>query len=122
MARKHAATPASGDRPALTAERFQRLHRLLRRLAEGPQTRDALAEYLALDVRGFYRDLEVLRLSGITVHLERGRYRLGPSLDVARSRLPLPDPLLTFGDAQALAVGNSAAHRRLRALLKQLTR
>ena len=77
MARKRAApvaAPAAGERPALTTERFVRLHRMLRHLAEGPQTRDELAAVVRLDVRGFYRDLEVLRLAGITVHLEHGRW------------------------------------------------
>jgi predicted DNA-binding transcriptional regulator YafY len=124
MARKRtapAAAPAPSDRPALTAERFLRLHRLLHRLARGPQNRDDLAAAMHLDVRGFYRDLEVLRLAGIPVLLERGRYRLGTSFDAARTQLPLPDPLLTLGEALLLAKGRTAAHRRLRALVTQLT-
>jgi predicted DNA-binding transcriptional regulator YafY len=76
--------------------------------------RDALARKLGVDVRGFYRDLGVLRAAGIDVSLTRGGYRLNGDLDEALSRIPFPDPLLTLGEARLLAKGKSAAHRKLR--------
>src|SRR5262245_27003202 len=61
---------------AVTDERARRLARLLQLLGAGPQTRAALTRHLRLDVRGFYRDLELLRAAGIAVTLENRRYVL----------------------------------------------
>ena len=117
MAKKRtsrAAPPATApERPAVTAERFARLHRLLLLLARKPQPREALARQLRLDVRGFYRDLELLRASGISVTLAKGRYELADDADEAASLLPFPDPHLTLGEARQLARGRSAVHRTL---------
>ncbi len=112
MARKRstAAPPAA----AVTPERAARLHRLLRLLAAGPQKRETLTRRLKLDVRGFYRDLVVLREAGIAVSLEKGRYRLDEDADEAIARLPFPDPHLTLGEAIQLARGRSKAHRKLK--------
>jgi predicted DNA-binding transcriptional regulator YafY len=111
-----AASPAAApDRSGVTAERFARLHRLLLLLARKPQPREALARQLRLDVRGFYRDLELLRTSGIRVTLEKGRYELADDTDEAAARLPFPDPHLTLGEARQLAKGRSAVHRKLQA-------
>jgi predicted DNA-binding transcriptional regulator YafY len=79
--------------------------------------RDALARRLGVDVRGFYRDLGVLRAAGIDVSLSRGSYRLNGDLSDALSRIPFPDPLLTLGEACLLAKGKTTAHRKLRELL-----
>jgi DNA-binding transcriptional ArsR family regulator len=121
MAKKRAAArpspPHSEQRASVTPERFARLHLLLTLLAKTPQTREVLARKLKLDVRGFYRDLEVLRQAGLTVILEEGRYRLSESLADARNHLPFPDPLLTLGEVSQLAKGRTPAHRRLKALL-----
>jgi predicted DNA-binding transcriptional regulator YafY len=68
---------------------------------------------LHLDVRGFYRDLELLRDSGITIDLEGRRYRLLEKTATAIARLPFPDPRLTLGEAIQLARGRSQAHRKL---------
>jgi hypothetical protein len=89
------------------------LCKLLRLLGTGPQTRAALTRRLRLDVRGFYRDLVVLRRAGIAVVLEAGRYRLDESADRAIARVPFPDPHLTLGEARQLARGRTAAHRKL---------
>ncbi len=123
MAKKHAATRAetstTAERASVTPERFARLHLLLTLLAKTPQSREMLARKLKLDVRGFYRDLEVLRQAGITVNIPRrtASYRLSESLADARNRLPFPDPLLTLGEVSQLAKGRTPAHRRLKALL-----
>lgn len=112
--------PAAEERPAVTAERFTRLYRMLQILAGGPQTRDRLARQLGLDVRGFYRDLELLRSVGIHLTLNDGRYRLEEDLARAVTRLPFPDPHLTFGEVLQLAKGRSAAHRQLEERLREL--
>jgi hypothetical protein len=112
-----ASMPAAG---AVTPERAARLYRLLRILAAGPQKREALVRRLRLDVRGFYRDLELLRTAGIEVPLQNRRYSLEEDADVAVARLPFPDPHLTLGEANALAKGRSKAHRKLREQIGQI--
>jgi hypothetical protein len=109
--------PPAAERPAVTPERFARLVRLVRLLAERPQTRQALARRLRLDVRGFYRDLELVRAAGVPVTLAEGRYGLGGALASALAGLPFPDPHLTCGEAVQLARGRTAAHRKLKGLI-----
>lgn len=98
---------------SVTPERFVRLYRMVKLLGDSPQTREALARRLRLDVRGFYRDLDLLRSSGVTVTLTSGRYTLEQDADEAMALLPFPDPRLTLGAARALAKGRGAAHRSL---------
>ena len=105
---------------AVTAERAGRLYRLLQLLGKGPRTRDTLTHKLGLDVRGFYRDLEVLRTVGITVMLEDHRYVLKGTASKAVALLPFPDPRLTLGEAQQLVKGRTLAHRKLRGQLKDI--
>jgi predicted DNA-binding transcriptional regulator YafY len=104
----------------VTADRAARLYRLLTLLATGPKTRAALRRSLHLDIRGFYRDLELLRTSSISITLEAGRYSLERSFGLAAARLPFPDPVLTLGEARQLATGRTAAHRKVRKLLEQI--
>jgi predicted DNA-binding transcriptional regulator YafY len=112
MAKKRSkrATPALRT---VTAERARRLYRLLQHLGQGPQTREALTRHLRLDVRGFYRDLQLLRAAEIAIRLEDKRYALDEGVDRAVARLPFPDPRLTLGEAQQLAKGKTVAHRKL---------
>jgi predicted DNA-binding transcriptional regulator YafY len=105
---------------AVTAERAHRLCRLLQLLDGGPQTRAGLTQKLRLDVRGFYRDLELLRSAGIAVALRDRRYTLDEDVDAAIARLPFPDPHLTLGEAQQLAKGRTAVHRKLQAQIKEI--
>jgi len=111
MATQRKSPPAP---PTVTAERAARLHRLLRLLADGPQSRTALTRQLHYDVRSFYRDLWLLREFLIDLPLHDGRYTLSERVDAAVARLPFPDPMLTLGEALELAKGKSAAHRKLR--------
>jgi hypothetical protein len=120
MAKKSKAPDPSAR--AVTAERGVRLYRLLKFLGTGPKTRTALTRHLKLDVRGFYRDLEVLRQAGVTVTLEKRRYALEEDLDDALTRLPFPDPHLSLGEARQLAKGRTAAHRKLKEQIEQLLR
>jgi predicted DNA-binding transcriptional regulator YafY len=114
MAKKRK-TPAKPTPVAasVTPERFLRLYRMVRLLSGSPQTRESIARRLRLDVRGFYRDLELLRSSGVSVILEASRYTLGQKEDDALALLPFPDPRLTLGSARALSKGRSQAHRAL---------
>jgi predicted DNA-binding transcriptional regulator YafY len=120
MAKKRTAPSEAEPRAAVTVERFARLYCLLNLLAAGPQTRARLTRSLKLDVRGFYRDLELLRKAGITVTLAEGRYTLAGDVEDALARLPFPDPLLTLGEAVQLARGRTAAHRKLRGQIEQI--
>lgn len=119
MAKKRSprATPALR---AVTAERARRLCRMLQLLDGGPQTRAGLTRHLRLDVRGFYRDLELLRSAGIAVTLRDRRYTLDEDVDDAIARLPFPDPHLTLGEARQLAKGRTAAHRKLQAQIREI--
>jgi predicted DNA-binding transcriptional regulator YafY len=104
---------------AVTLDRAARLYRLLLILSASARTRPALMQRLRLDIRGFYRDLELLRSAGIALPLIRGRYYLEEGLDKVLPRLPFPDPGLTLGEAMQLAKGRSRAHEKLR---KQIAR
>ncbi len=121
MAKKRTApprtTPAALGRPAVTAERFGRLVLLLRILSEKTLTREALTRRLKIDMRGFYRDLGLVRGAGIGVELAGGRYHLTGGLETALGLLPFPDPHLTLAEATALAKGRTTAHAKLRDLL-----
>jgi predicted DNA-binding transcriptional regulator YafY len=124
MARQRASAPpassASATR-AITTQRAERLFRLLGLLGGGPQTRAALSRKLRLDVRSFYRDLELVRECGVPITSISGRYSLGESVEAAQARLPLPDPHLTLAEARTLAKGKTAAHRKLSGLLAEIT-
>jgi hypothetical protein len=122
MAKKPASpkpTPSAANRAGVTPERFGRLHLLVILLAKSPQSREVLARKLKLDVRGFYRDLDVLRQAGISTALGEGKYYLTGSFAEAISRLPFPDPLLTVGEAMQLAQGRGTAHKRLKQLIER---
>ena len=101
---------------SLTSLRAARLYRLLTLLGTGPQTRTFLLRRLKIDIRGFYRDLETLDLLGIAVETtgDEPKYALVGELDDALAKLPFPDPGLNFRDAQQLALGSTAAHRKLK--------
>ncbi len=119
MAKKRA-TRSKTPAIAVTAQRAGRLYRLVTLLAAGPQTRDAIRKALRMDVRGFYRDLGLLRESGIHVPLRDREYVLNMPATTAYARLPFPDPHLNLGEARQLAQGNSAPHRKLKKLIAQI--
>lgn len=120
MAKKKKPEPTPST--AVTAERAGRLYHLLTLLGQGPQTRAALMRRLGLGVRGFYRDLEVLREVGIAVSLANRRYYLSHDLGEAIESLPFPDPGLTLGEARQLAKGRSHAHRKLKKQIEQIVK
>lgn len=118
MARKKSS--ATGPVASLTRERAARLVRLLQQLGTGPQSRAALLRRLRLGVRGFYRDLQVLRSVGIDVDLDRGKYSLHLDPAAALDQLPFPDPCLTLGEARQLARGRTAGHRKIKDQLESI--
>jgi hypothetical protein len=118
--RRQPPAPEPAARPAITAERFTRLFRLLSFLGEAARSREWLIGKLDLDVRGFYRDLKFLRAAGIFVTLGEGGYVLSEGAEVAIGRLPFPDPHLSLGEARQLAKGRSATHRRLQEQIASL--
>lgn len=114
MAKKRKTSPSPASSPvSVTPERFVRLYRMVKLLAGGPQTRETLARRLRLDVRGFYRDLDLLRSSGLSITLAEGRYSLEQKAEEALDLLPFPDPRLTLGAARTLAKGRGAVQRTL---------
>jgi hypothetical protein len=121
MVRKRTPRAVSSRTTGITADRFARLHRLLQLIGSGPQTRTLLLRRLRTDVRGFYRDLELLRKAGITVTLDGQRYRLTGELADALALLPFPDPHLLYGDLLLLIEGKTPAHRKLRKRVDELT-
>ncbi len=114
MAKHGRNRPIFPARSAKSAERASRLYRLLQLLDSGPQTRSGLTKRLRLDVRGFYRDLELLREAGIAVLLQNQHYVLKQDVNDAANRLPFPDPGLTLGEAIYLAKGRSIVHRKIK--------
>jgi predicted DNA-binding transcriptional regulator YafY len=114
MAKKSKAPVTASSSPvSVTSDRFVRLYRMVKLLAGGPQSRESLTRRLRLDVRGFYRDLDLLRSSGVTVALVGGQYLLERDAEEALDLLPFPDPRLTLGAARTLAKGRGPAQRRL---------
>ncbi len=108
------------DAVAVTVDRAQRLFRMLNLLGKGPQTRVVLTRKLRLAVRGFYRDLEILRGVGIRVKLHDSRYQLEDDLAGALERLPFPDPNLTLGEARLLGRGRFGVHRKIKILVEKI--
>jgi len=124
MARTRAASPppppAAPDRSGVTPDRFARLARMIRLLAGRPLTRDDLTRRLRLDIRGFYRDLGLVRSAGVAVDLAGGRYHLADDAQEALGLLPFPDPHLTLAEARILAQGRTPVHRKLRELVERV--
>lgn len=106
---------------ALTAPRAARLYRLLAQIAGAARTRPTLLKKLKVDLRGFYRDLELLRTLGVEVHSSGDKYELVGELDEALARLPFPDPGLSVREALDLANGRSEARQKLRSRINSFT-
>src|SRR5262245_5997549 len=119
--RRNTLNEATLPTKSVTVERVTRVCRLLELLGEAPKTRAAILQRLRIDVRTFYRDLELLRECEIVVELTKRKYHLlSPDVKVAWSHLPLPDPGLTLGEAQSLSSGRSKVHEKLKHLLKEI--
>lgn len=89
-------------------------------LEGGPKTRAQIEKKLKISMRTFYRDLEVVREFEIVVATEGGKHVLkDPGW---KSKLRVPDPCLTFTEAEALAKGNSSANNKIADLVSKLTK
>jgi predicted DNA-binding transcriptional regulator YafY len=115
------ANKSRDDLRSVTIERATRLYALITLVAEAPRARQELIRRLRMDIRGFYRDLNLLRAAGIDLVMAGGKYRLDQSRASAYAMLPFPDPRLTLGEAREVARGRSAAHRKLTRLIGSIT-
>jgi predicted DNA-binding transcriptional regulator YafY len=106
----------------MTADRVARVYRLLILLAKAPQTREQLTRRLRLRIRGFYRDLDILRAVGIETETKYGHYILRENPRKALERLPFPDPGLNLREAIQLSKGRTPAHRKLRAQINRIVK
>lgn len=119
MSKKRVSPSASNK--AVSQERAVRLYRMLGFLGTGPKTRAAILQRLRIDIRTFYRDLELLRDCKIVIDLEHRKYSLSGKLAETLERLPLPDPGLTLGEARILAKGRTPVHVKMKKLVKAVT-
>ena len=109
------------DTPTLTPTRVTRLYSFLNLVSGTARVRSVILKKLKIDVRSFYRDLEVLRTLDIVITAEGDRYQLSTPLSDALARLPFPDPGLSFQDVITLSNGRTEAHRKLKARLSQFS-
>ena len=101
----------------ITLGRAARLHRLVMLLASEPMSKAALLASLAIGLRTFYRELELLKKCGIRLKLETTGYTLKTTKSEAEGRLPFPDPQLSFAEMAELSSQAGPAASRLAALL-----
>jgi hypothetical protein len=120
MAKKRASASPLPERSGVTTERFARLVHLIHLLANKPLTREVLTRRLKIDVRGFYRDLGLVRTAGIAIELADGCYHLLDKVETALGLLPFPDPHLTLAEARLLGKGRTPAHKKLRELIDRI--
>ena len=106
---------ASRRRPVvqITLGRASRLYRLLKILEQEATTREVLLDRLVIGLRTFYRELDLLKRCGIKVRREVKAYALRSTIGEAESRLPFPDPQLSFAEMAELARHPGEAARRL---------
>lgn len=111
--------PTARRRPGghITLARASRLHRLVTTLAESPRAREVLLSTLAVGLRTFYRELELLKKCGIRIRFADGVYVLRTTAKDAEGRLPFPDPQLSFAEMAELAHHPGEAAKRLAGLL-----
>jgi predicted DNA-binding transcriptional regulator YafY len=110
-----------GQTGQVSPQRSARLYRLLAMLRNGPKSRAQLSRGVGLDMRGFYRDLKMLRGLRVQIASQGHRYVLAQTFEAAISRLPFPDPRLNLHEAIQLATGRSAAHQKLRGEIRKIT-
>ena len=115
---KRPATPRRRPVVQITLGRASRLYRLVTILATGPPARDALLDRLAIGLRTYYRELDLLKRCGIKVKRDGKNYHLSSTIPEAEERLPFPDPQLSFAEMAQLAAHPGTAARRLAEILK----
>ena len=117
---KRPATPRRRPVVQITLGRASRLHRLVRMLAAGPTSRDTLLDQLAIGLRTYYRELDLLKRCGIKVKRAGKTYQLSSTIPEAEERLPFPDPQLSFAEMAQLAAHPGEAAKRLAEILKSV--
>jgi predicted DNA-binding transcriptional regulator YafY len=97
----------------ITLPRAARLYRLVTMLTEGLTAREKLLDSLAIGLRTFYRELDLLKRCGIKVRRDGKAYQLTSTVAEAEARLPFPDPQLSFAEMAELSRLAGEAARRL---------
>jgi hypothetical protein len=118
MSSKKAAPSAPPS--SVSLDRAARLYRLVELLGDGPRTRAMILKKLKIDIRTFYRDLELLRQCDVEITLDKRKYSMDLPVKATLGSLPFPDPCLTIGEAQQLAKGRTKIHKKLRTLLNEI--
>jgi hypothetical protein len=110
---------ARSRRPAvhITLGRAARLHHLVKLLSQAPKPRSVILGALAIGLRTFYRELELLHRCGVKIQQKNKLYTLISTAAQAEGRLPFPDPQLSFAEMQELSRSPGEAGQRLAALL-----
>jgi predicted DNA-binding transcriptional regulator YafY len=101
----------------ITLARAARLHRLVSILAQNPRRREELLHQLAIGLRTFYRELDLLKRCGVKIKLAQKLYTLRATAEEAEGRLPFPDPQLSFSEMAELAQYAGPAAKRLAEML-----
>lgn len=78
-----------------------------------PTAREALLDQLAIGLRTFYRELDLLKRCGIKVRRDGKTYKLNSTQVEAEVLLPFPDPQLSFAEMAELSRHPGEAARRL---------
>jgi hypothetical protein len=86
-------------------------------LSQTPKTRSAILSELAIGLRTFYRELELLHRCGVKIQQKNKLYTLISTPAQAQGRLPFPDPQLSFAEMEELSRSPGEAGKRLAALL-----
>jgi predicted DNA-binding transcriptional regulator YafY len=115
---KRPAIPRRRPVVQITLGRASRLYQLVTWLEIEPRIREELLERLEIGLRTFYRELDLLKRCGIKVKREGKAYALRTTLAEAETRLPFPDPQLSFAEMAELARLPGEAARRLDEIYK----
>ena len=89
-------------------------------LVAGSTSRDVLLEQLAIGLRTYYRELDLLKRCGIKVRRDGKDYHLTGTVAEAEQRLPFPDPQLSFAEMAELAGHPGDASKRLAEILRSV--
>ena len=106
---------------AMTPRRASRIYKLVKLLAKAEVGRGTLLSRLRVGVRTFYRDVNCLRASGVTLKVWREKYTIDDDLPHVLEKLSFPDARLSFSEAMELAKGRGPGARKVRALLRKVT-
>jgi len=90
---------------------------MVKLLSQAPTTRSAILVALAIGLRTFYRELELLQRCGVKIQQKNKLYTLISTAAQAEGRLPFPDPQLSFAEMEELSRSPGEAGKRLAALL-----